>query len=380
MTELKKSTDILVIGGGQAGLAMGYFLQSKGCQFQILERNRRIGDSWRRRYDSLKLFSTREFSSLPGLPLPGDKNGFASKDEIAGYLEEYASHVGLPVVCGTGVKSLQRVGDGFRSQTENGFEVTSRAVIIATGAFQIPAIPALAKDLAPSVSQYSPDTYQNPSQIQVGTVLVVGDGATGRQIALELSSTNRVFLARGRMRSVSPAFILGKSNFWWMEKLGLSRTPYTSPLGHWFMNRDPFPGLQLTLFNLRRRGIRVVKRLTGVEGSTVTFANGVTADVTSVIWATGYHDDSRWVSIPEVKGPKGNYIERRGLTAVPNLYFIGRSWQWTRGSALLFGVARDAEYLMPPILAGLETGAKEHRGLRSEEKGEYPARRIRYST
>jgi putative flavoprotein involved in K+ transport len=353
MTELKNDTDILIIGGGQAGLAMGYFLRVKGRRFQILERNRQIGDSWRRRYDSLRLFTTREFSSLPGFALPGDKNGFASKDEIAGYLEEYASHFGLPVVCGTGVKSLQRVSDGFLSKTQSGFEVASRAVIIATGAFQIPSIPALAKDLAPSVSQFSPDTYHNPSQIQGGTVLVVGDGATGRQIALELSTTHRVILARGKTRSVSPVFILGKSNFWWMEKLGLSRAPRTSPLGRWFMKRDPFPGLQLTLFNFRRRGISVVTRLTGVKGSTVMFADGTSADVGSVLWATGYRDDSTWVSIPEVKGPNGNYIERRGLTSVANLYFIGRSWQWTRGSALLLGVGRDAEYLLPFVLAGL---------------------------
>jgi len=353
MADLKNSTDILVIGGGQAGLAMGYFLKSKGSRFQILERHQRIGDSWRRRYDSLKLFSTREFSSLPGLLLPGDKNGFASKDEIAAYLEEYASHNGLPVVCGTGVKCLQRAGDGFLSTTESGLEITSRVVIIATGAFQIPAIPALAQEFAPTVTQLSPDTYKNPSRVQPGTVLVVGDGATGRQIALELSRTHRVILAMGKPRSVTPAFILGRGNFWWMEKLGLSRAPRTSPLGRWFMKRDPFPGLQLKLFNLRRAGISVVQRLTEVKGSTVMFANGTSAHVDSVLWATGYRDDSTWVSIPEVKGPNGNYIERRGLTSVANLYFIGRSWQWTRGSALLFGVGRDAQYLLPFVLAGL---------------------------
>jgi putative flavoprotein involved in K+ transport len=355
MTELKKNTDILVIGGGQAGLAMGYFLHLNGCQFQILERHQRIGDSWRRRYDSLKLFSPREFSSLPGLPLPGDKNGFASKDEIAGYLEGYASHVGLPVVCSTGVKNLQRVGGGFLAKTDNDCEVTSRAAVIATGAFQVPAIPALAKDFAPGVTQFSPDTYRNPSQVQVGTVLVVGDGATGRQIALELCGTHRVLLATGRTRGVSPDFILGRSVFWWMDRLGLSRTPRTSPIGRWIMKRDLFPGPQLTNSNLRRRGIRAVKRLTGVNGSTVTFADGATAEVASVVWATGYHDDSTWVDIPEVKGPKGNFVERRGLTAVQNLYFIGRSWQWTRGSALLYGVARDAEYLVPFIVAGLKS-------------------------
>jgi putative flavoprotein involved in K+ transport len=354
MAELKNSTDILVIGGGQAGLAMGYFLRTNGCRFQILERHQRIGDSWRRRYDSLKLFSTREYSSLPGLSLQGDKDGFASKDEIAQYLEDYASHFGIPVLCGMSVKSLERAGRGFLSMTENGCEVTSRAVIIATGAFQIPAIPAMSKDFAPDVVQLSPDTYKNPRQIKRGTVLVVGDGATGRQIALELAGTHRVILARGKTRSVTPAFILGRSNFWWMDKLGLSKAARTSAIGRWFMKRDPFPGLHLTLANLRRSGISIAERLTEVSGSRVVFADGASADVASVLWATGYHDDSAWVSIPEVKGSNGGYIERRGLTAVKNLFFIGRSWQWTRGSALLFGVARDAEYLVPFVLDGLD--------------------------
>jgi putative flavoprotein involved in K+ transport len=181
----------------------------------------------------------------------------------------------------------------------------------------------------------------------------VGDGATGRQIALELSADHQVLLAQGRMRSVTPDFIFGKNNFWWMELLGLSRASRKSVLGRYFRKLDPFPGLNLTMFNLRRRGVRIVKRLTGAEGKRVTFAGGTASEISTVIWATGYHDDSTWVEIPEIIDNKGNFIQERGLTSVKNLFFIGKNWQWTRGSALLFGVTRDAEFLLPHISKGL---------------------------
>lgn len=355
MATLKQHTDILVIGGGQAGLAMGYHLRNQPHEFLILERHNRVGDSWRVRYDSLKLFSPREFSSLPGLPVPGDPDGFAHKDEIADYLETYARQFDLPVVTGTGVRRLEQSADGFQVITDSGSTVTSRAVIIASGAFEKPSIPPLARNFDSSVRQYSPIDYRNPAQVPAGTVLVVGDGATGRQIALELSRTHSVLLSHGRLRSVSPDFIFGKNNFWWMELLGLSRASRHSLVGRYFMKLDPFPGMNLTFFNLRRHGIRIVKRLAEVDGSRAIFSGGSASDISSVVWATGYHDDSSWVQIPEVVDARGNFIQERGVSPVKNLFFIGKSWQWTRGSALLFGVTRDAEYLLPMIREGLES-------------------------
>lgn len=345
-------TDILVIGGGQAGLAMGYHLGRHGHEFQILERHSRIGDSWRIRYDSLKLFSPREFAALPGLSVPGDPDGFATKDEIADYLESYAVHFKLPVITGTGIRQLERSPEGFRVIPDQGATLTCRVAIIASGAFEKPSIPEIARDLSPTIVQFSPENYKNPAQLTPGAVLVVGDGATGRQIALELSRTHRVFLAHGRMRSVSPDFIFGKNNFWWMELLGLSRASRHSLVGKYFMRLDPFPGLGLTFLNLRHRGIRIVRRLTKVDGTRVTFANGFSSEISTVVWATGYHDDSSWVKIPEIIDARGNFIQERGITSVPHLYFIGKSWQWSRGSALLFGVTRDAEYLLPFITKG----------------------------
>lgn len=357
---MENNIDILVIGGGQAGLAIGYHLSKKSHTFQILERHQHIGDSWRIRYDSLKLFSPREFSALPGLKVPGGPNGFATKNEIADYLESYSKHFALPIVTGVGVQKLEQFKNGFQATTDSGEIITSRIAIIASGAFEKPSIPAIAKKLDPSVQQFSAVSYKNPGQVAQGTVLVVGDGATGRQIALELSRTHSVILAHGRRRSVTPDFIFGKNNFWWMELLGLSRASRHSVVGKYFMRVDPFPGLNLTFFNLRRHGIRIVKRLSGIDGNKVTFANGASHEVSTVIWATGYHDDTSWVNIPEIIDERGNFIQERGLTSLKNLFFIGKTWQWTRGSALLFGVTRDAEYLLSFIKKSLNQPIQKH--------------------
>jgi putative flavoprotein involved in K+ transport len=173
----------------------------------------------------------------------------------------------------------------------------------------------------------------------------VGDGATGRQITVELAATHEVLLATGRPRRVSPQRILGRSVFWWMDRLGILRASHETRVGRYLMSADPFPGKDLGLGRLRRQGIRVVGRLSHIDGNKVGFAGGETAEVDALVWATGYKDDSRWVAIPEVKDGHGKFIHWRGVSPVPGLYFIGRSWQWTRGSALLAGVGDDASYV-----------------------------------
>ena len=344
-----RNLDVLVIGGGQAGLAMGYHLKRLGHRFQIVERNARVGDSWRNRHDSLVLFTPRAYSALPGLPLKGDAEGYPGKDEVADYLERYADHFDLPVSTETGIRSLARVNGGFRARTDAGEIIDARAVVLATGAFQRPAVPAVARQLSPDVMQLTPESYKRPGQIPPGRVLVVGDGATGRQIAAELAATHEVLLATGRPRRVSPQRILGRSVFWWMDRLGILKSSRETWVGRYLMNADPFPGKDLNLGRLRRRGVRVVGRLLEVDGKDVGFASGETADVDAVIWATGFRDDSRWVAIPEVKDAHGGVMHRRGVAAVPGVYFVGRSWQWTRGSALLYGVGDDAAHVAKRI-------------------------------
>jgi putative flavoprotein involved in K+ transport len=345
MTENSPELDVLIIGGGQAGLAMGYNLKDTPFRYRIAERHARVGDSWRKRYASLVLFTPRSYSALPGLALPGDPEGFPTKDEMADYLESYADHFELPVAPGTGIGRIERADGGFRATTEAGEPIDCRAVVLATGAFQRPAIPPISKGLSEEVRQLAPEDYESPSQLSPGSVLVVGDGATGRQIAVELTANHEVLLAAGRPRRVSPDRILGRSVFWWMDKLGVSRASRESPIGRYLMKADPFPGKRLELDKLRQRGVNVVGRVVQAEGKKVAFADGEAAEVDAVVWATGYRDDVDWVEIPEVKDAQGNFMHYRGVSPLPYLCFVGRSWQWTRGSALFAGVGQDAAYL-----------------------------------
>lgn len=345
---MSRNMDVLVIGGGQAGLAMGYHLKRAAYDFQIVERHPRIGDSWRNRYDSLILFTPRAYSALPGLSVPGDPADYPTKVEIADYLEQYATHLKLPVTTGIGVQRLTRVDGGFRAQTDAGESIDVRAVVVATGAFQVPAVPAATRGISTDVAQFTPETYKRPSQVPPGRVLIVGDGATGRQIALELAGSggHDVMLATGRARRVSPERIASRSIFWWMDHLGLLHASRDSRIGRYLMRSDPFPGKHLGLRRLQRQGVRVVGRVIHAEGNKVSLNSGETTEIAAVLWSTGYRDDSGWVAIPEAVDARGSFLHQRGVSPVPGLYFIGRSWQWTRGSALLAGVGDDAGYLL----------------------------------
>ena len=345
MNVSSSALDVLVIGAGQAGLAMGYHLKQTGQRFLLVDRHHRVGDSWRNRFDSLVLFTPRSYSALPGLPVPGDPDGYPTKDETAAYLESYAQHFDLPLELGTEIDRLERTNGAFQASTTAGQVICSQAVVLATGAFQQPSVPSVATDFASEVLQLTPDTYRNPKQIPAGRVLVVGDGATGRQIARELRSTHEVILSTGRSRRVSPNRILGRNIFWWMDKLGIMRMSCESAVGRRLRRADPFPGKDLALDKLRRVGITVVGRLSSVTSRQVVFAEGETAEIGAVIWATGYRDRTDWVDIPEAKDGNGAFNEERGISPVEGLVFVGRNWQWSRGSALLTGVGADADYV-----------------------------------
>ena len=357
MTENSPELDVLIIGGGQAGLAMGSGLKETLLSFRIVERHPRIGDSWRNRYASLVLFTPRAYSALPGLAVPGDPEGFPTKDEMADYLEAYSERFELPVAPGTAIVRLERLDGGFRATTEAGEPIDSRAVVLATGAFQRPAIPPISNGLSDEVAQLAPEDYRTPGQLAAGRVLVVGDGATGRQIALELTDNHEVLLAAGRSRRVSPDRILGRSVFWWMDKLGVLGASRESAIGRYLMKADPFPGKGLELDKLQQRGVGVVGRVTQAEGKKVSFADEKVAEVDAVVWATGYRDDAGWVHIPEVKDDRGDFMHYRGVSPLPYLCFVGRSWQWTRGSALFAGVGQDAAYLTEHIVGLFERRA-----------------------
>jgi putative flavoprotein involved in K+ transport len=363
--------DVLIIGAGQAGLALGYHLQKQKppLSFQLVEGNERIGGSWRKRYDSLSLFTPRAYSALPGLALSGDQAGFASKDEVADYLESYANHFNLPVLTGTAIQSLKHHNNGsYLAITDTGSTIEARAVVLATGAFQKQSIPSLAHDLGESVQQFTSDNYKNAGQVPPGTVLVVGDGASGRDIASDLHATHHTILATGHPRKLLPQRVLGKSTWWWLDKLGISRLSGDTFLGKKIKKADAFPGRDNTLKQLQALGVCVMPRLVSAEGHRVTFSNGKIYEVTAVIWATGYHDNSDWVAISEVKDAQGNFVHTQGISPLPNFYFIGRPWQQSRGSALITGVGRDSQYLSEYIVKNLLAVATQN-----QPSGDMPA-------
>jgi putative flavoprotein involved in K+ transport len=301
--------------------------------------------------------SSQEYTislSTGELPPAHRRQLYPTKDEIADYLETYATHFELPVLGDTHIRWIERTDEGFRATTGTGETIDCRAIVLATGAYRMPALPLGAQRLSADVLQLSPENYTSPAQIPGSPVLVVGDGASGRQIARELAATHQVLLATGSPRRVSPERILGKSIFWWMDRLGILRASRESPIGKYLMKVDPFPGKGLELKRLERQGVDVVGRLMHADGKNVTFAGGETAAVETVIWATGYKENTDWIAIQEAKDAQGNLLHRRGVSPVPQLYVIGRSWQWTRGSALLTGVGADALYLKEHMLHHLE--------------------------
>ena len=347
--------DILIIGAGQAGLALAWHLRNEKLSYRVIERHSRVGDSWRKRYDSLTLFTPRFLSALPGLALTGDANGYASRDEFADYLESYACHFQIPIMLGLGITRLEQLDAHFRAELDNGEILYARAVVLATGAFQKARIPEWAGRIK-GVRQLSSETYQNSSQIDGHRVLVVGDGASGRDIAKELARMCDVILASGRPRALMSEKFLGVSSWWWLDKLGILSLSGSSFLGRKLKKSDSFPARANRFSDLERKGVRILPRLLSIQNRQAQFENAEVTEIDTLIWAIGYEDESDWVAVPEAKDSRGQYLHHEGLSPVPKLYFLGRPWQRNRSSALIAGVGADALWLKNKIVAELEGG------------------------
>jgi putative flavoprotein involved in K+ transport len=340
--------EVVVIGGGQAGLAMGFFLAQQGRRFVILEGGDSIAPAWRERWDSLKLFTPRGYSSLPGLPFPGDSDGYPTRDEVISYLDCYAETFELPIELNSEVRDVSREPDRFVMEVD-GRTVTADQVVIATGPFQTPFVPKLAEKLEPKVWQAHSTGYRRPGDVPEGTVLVVGGGNTGFQIAKELSATHKVVLSVGSKQKPLPQRIAGRDLFWWLTKTHLLSTTVESRLGNKLQHRDMLIGSSPRELK-RRYGVEFKPRATDASGRTVSFEDGGELQVDAVIWATGYRPEYSWVDLP-ILAESGRPRHRRGVTDVPGLYFLGLTWQWTRGSALIGWVKDDAEFLAERIAA-----------------------------
>ena len=344
-----ETTGTVVIGGGQAGLVIAYYLRRAGEDFVVLDADERIGDSWRRRYDSLRLFSRPRYSSLPGWPM--DLDDCPTRDQMADYLERYAAHFALPVRSGVRVTRLSRDGEQYRVETTAGDQLADR-VVVATGAHSTPSTPPFANRLDPSIRQLHSLEYRNPGQLADGTVLVVGAANSGTDVALDAAGTHRVLLA-GRHPGQVPFDIdspRGKRIVpvvMFAFKHVLTRR---TPMGRAAIAAQTGHGVNLVrnkLDQLDAAGITRMGRITDVRnGYPVTADGDLLTDVRTVVWCTGSRPDHSWIDLP-VFGPDGELWHDRGVaTGEPGLMFLGLDFQFAIASATIQGLDRDARYLL----------------------------------
>jgi putative flavoprotein involved in K+ transport len=337
--------EVVVIGAGQAGLALGYNLAQQGRNFLILEREHDVAPAWRDRWDSLTLFTPRRYDSLPGMEFPGDPDGYPTREEVLAYLQEYAARFDLPIRVGTPATALTRDDSGFVVDVPDG-RIAADQVVLATGPFQEPRIPDLSADLAPEVVQMHSTAYRRPTDLPAGRTLVVGGGNTGYQIAHELASSRETHIAIGTRQPALPQRLFGRDLFFFLTKTGLINKSVDTRMGRRMSQKETLVGPLPKI--AKRLGVTSHARATGASGRTVTFADGSELEVEGVVWATGFRYDHSWIDLP-LTGADGRVEHQRGVTAIPGLYTLGLQWQYTRGSALLGFVKADAAYIAEQI-------------------------------
>jgi putative flavoprotein involved in K+ transport len=347
---------VVVIGGGQAGLSVGYCLARRGLSFVILEANPRIGDSWRKRWDSLRLFTPAKYDGLIGLPFPAPAFSFPTKDEMADYLEAYAKHFDLPVHTGVKVDRLWR--DGARYIVDAGDRrVEADHVVVAMATYQAGRTPPFAQALDPGIRQLHSSDYKNPGQLLAGDVLVVGAGNSGADIAIDVARSHRTWLS-GRHPGNVPFHIesrIARVILPVLFRLVFHRiltvdTPVGRKARPSIISKGG-PLIRVKPADLAAAGVERTSRVTGVRDGKPVLADGRVLDITNVIWCTGFDPGLSWIDLPKpVYGADGEPVHDRGIVPdEPGFYFVGLHFLYSMSSTMIHGVARDAERIADTI-------------------------------
>lgn len=342
--------DVVVIGGGQAGLSVGYYLARQGVRFVILDAHERVGDAWRKRWDSLRLFSPARYDALVGLPFPAPDDSFPTRDEMADYLEAYAQRFALPIRNKTRVDSLTQ-RDGRYQIVAGDCEFEADQVIIAMANYQQPRVPAPSRLLDSSIVQLHSSEYRNEAQLREGPVLVAGVGNSGAEIAYELAQAGREVWLSGRASGEAPF----RMNTWFARWLGMpllfrfffhrlltvqtpmGRKARPKMLGH------AAPLIRTRVSDLAAAGVRSVARFTGVNRGKPELQDGQVLDVANVIWCTGFHAGFSWLDLPVFDESGAPQHEAGVVPSHPGLYFVGLHFLYSMSSSMIHGVGRDAE-------------------------------------
>jgi putative flavoprotein involved in K+ transport len=345
----KSKWGTIIIGGGQAGLSMGYHLSKIHEDFIILDAGGRVGDSWRRRWDSLHLFTPAQFDSLPGFKLPSGRGSYPSKDEMADYLERYSKRFELPIRLNVKANRLLKIQAGFEISTNEG-PLTCDRVVVATGTNRVPRVPDFAKELDDSIFQIHSSQYTNPDSLPSGKVLVVGAGTSGVEIAIELSGTRQTLISGNPTFHIPDAVFryAGRLYWWFGSNILTVRTPVGRKAKEKIL-KGGGPLVNVSVEDLEASGAERLPRMAGVENGQPKMEDGRLIPVSSVVWATGFKPDFSWIDL-EVTDQAGWPLTNRGLsTTIEGMSFLGMLFQYGLTSGLAGGVGRDASYISKHI-------------------------------
>lgn len=339
--------DAIVIGAGHAGLATAKLLADKGLnKVLVIEAKSEVGASWRARYHGLTLFTTRAYSALPGLLMTGEQSGYPTKDEFADYLERYRETFGLAVRFNAQVKRVSKTAQGFTVDFSDAMSLESKRVFVCSGAFQTPIVPSWAHNIGQQTTLYNsqsvPDSLWQTTGLEI---VIVGDGASGRQLAASLANKHQVTLACGKKRSIIPQRLFGKDVFFWLDKSKLLWLNKQNPIAKLLKQRDPFPSDNLSLASLKQMGVSLVSRVKSAsDKGLLTEAGVLTPKV--VILCLGYRNEWPFFA-PLIKSlPSNDNLVECLTKRYQGLYFLSQPWLSCRASGLIMGVAHDFKRLV----------------------------------